>query len=193
MLWVVRIKNSHLWKPDSSKGVFTKLMSSSFDEYFDNFNSGNLIARGAVSPEDEKKWAWVAPLWDRRIVIANEFQMDTTVGTNNYGKKKTDIAPINGGVIKTLVSQGDVIKCRLIYERVITIKALCYVIVLANDVPPVNGADAGYISRANYLIADRNSSSKVIDETTTHFPQDKTINQYVKKTVVTDAFIEILC
>jgi len=179
--------------PDCGKGVLTKLTSTSLDEYFDNFNSGNLIAKGAVSAEDEKKWAWVAPLWDRRIVIANEFQMDTTVGTNNYGKKKTDISPINGGMMKTLVSQGDEIKCRLVYEKTIKIKSLCYYIVLANDVPPVNGVDAGYISRANYLIADRNSSSNVTEETTTHFPKDKTITEYVKRTVVADAFIEILC
>jgi hypothetical protein len=118
--------------------------------------------------------------------------MDTTVGTNNYGKQKTDIAPINGGMMKTLVSLGDQIKCRLIYKETIKIKSLCYYIVLANDVPPVSGVDPGYISRANYLIADRNSSSKILDETTTHFPQDKTINEYVNKKVVADAFIEIL-
>jgi hypothetical protein len=42
-------------EPDCGKGVFTKLISTTLDEYFDNFNSGNLIAnKGVVSAEDEK-------------------------------------------------------------------------------------------------------------------------------------------
>jgi len=180
-------------EPNCGKGILTKLLLNSLDEFADTFNMGNLIVNGPVSGDNEKLWGWLANLWSCRIIVGNEFEMGTSESMNNFGKKQTDIRPINAGLMKTIVSQGDTIKCRTLYKDPIKIEVLAYVLGLANDVPPVKGGDAAYKNRANYIEADRSSTEKTEFDTALFFPKDNNMENFINDYNVCDAFIELMC
>lgn len=179
---------------NSGKGVNTKMTRNALGEFYQNFNTGNLLRKGKVMGEDERKWAWVVKIWDCRIAIGNEFEMNTEDGTGKFGKQK-EIVPINCGMIKTLVSKGDEIQARLLYCNPITIHNQAYIFVYANDFPPVSGADEAFVERTNVIYQDRGSSPNITEENETHFPaaKDDTLDEFVDREDVANAYIAVMC
>ena len=163
------------------KGMITKLIANAIGEFASTFDSQQLVKKSSTD-EVEKKLAWIVDIWDCRLIISNEFDMSSQDSgrKDKFGNAKKQIRPINADIMKRLVSNGDKFTARKLHENAIKVCMYALVLILANDAPPVDNPDDAYIDRANYLQFDRSSSAEVTETDAFHFPQDKTIDSYIK-------------
>lgn len=175
------------------KGMITKLIANAIGDFASTFDSQQLVKKSSTD-EIEKKLAWIVDLWDCRLIVSNEFDMSSQDSgrKDKYGNSKKQIRPINADIIKRLVSNGDKFTARKLHQNAIKVAIYAMMLILANDAPPVDNADDAYIDRANYLQFDRSSSADVTETDASHFPQDKTLDSYIKTGIVKDGFIALM-
>ena len=178
----------------SGKGKTTQCLETALDEFVAQFNTSVLVGKKNVNMEDDRSWAWILDIYDRRIAIGNEFEMDHTEQKDKYGNVRTKITCLNGAKLKTLSSNGDKVMCRNVYKAKQQVQNYAYPIIFANDAPDVYG-EMAIINRAIYLNTDRSSifDDNLNPDDPEYFKRDPTIDDYVLRTDVGDALVSILC
>jgi hypothetical protein len=174
------------------KGKLTQLLLSTFEEYADSFNGSHLT--DTIDGENEKSWSWAVSLYNRRFAISNESKPPTSHGKNGFGEHQISLNKINSNTMKTICSNGDKIAMRSLYKDAFKVSFEAFIIGLMNDVPECdNPSDNAYLDRARYVTYDRSSSDSIIESNDEFFLKDTTIDDYVKRIDVADAFIAICC
>jgi len=174
------------------KGKLTQLLLSTFEEFADSFNGSHLT--DTIDGENEKAWGWAVSLYNRRFSISNESKPPTNHGKNGFGEHQVSLNKINSNTMKTVCSNGDQIAMRSLYKDAFKVQFQAFIIGLMNDVPEVdNPSDNAYLDRARYVTYDRSSSDSITESNDEFFPKDSTIDDYVKRIDVMDAFVAICC
>jgi hypothetical protein len=114
------------------KGVLTQLLIAAFGYYVSSFAAGELFTTKGDSDE-AKRNKWLVPMQFKRILISNECRTD-----NEMGKQ----AKLDGNMIKSLSSGGDIIQARQLYSNIIDLQLQAKIMLMMNDVPKVEPDDA---------------------------------------------------
>lgn len=118
---------------DCGKGILTQLFTQSFGVYATECNANNFITTKRIGTSDEaKNRMWIIPHMWSRLLFANECDIDN-------GNEK---AIINGVLIKSLVSGGDVQKARMLYKSEIEFIFNGRLMMFMNDLPEIKPVDA---------------------------------------------------
>jgi hypothetical protein len=121
-----------------------------------------------------KQCAWIANLWDCRLIIGNHLAQK----------------PFNANIMKALVTGGDKITYRLPYKNEVTVEIMASFLILTE---PFCHFDKD-VERASIIYADRSSSEKDTFDAVEFFKADTTIKDvFNRSTKLQDAFIRILC
>lgn len=124
---------------NSGKGMLTKLVRNCFGSYCSTFNGNSLIG-SYDGGESSKKNGWVSDIANSRFAFSSEIQVD----------EKNNIS-IDGNLLKTIVSGGDEIKSRKLYQNDQTIINKSTLFILANDMPKVSPIDDGIRERTQVI------------------------------------------
>ena len=161
------------------KGVLVMAFEYAFEKYVGTTNSNNFLYKNN-SGDEAKNLSWSIPLEFKRIIFTNEMKIDSA------GETKID-----GNMIKKLSSGGDKIQARLNHCDEIEFRPQASLIMMLNDVPKIEPADA------METCVEFNLPSQFVD-----IPQENSIcKQYKKddsiKTLLTenefiDAFTDII-
>jgi hypothetical protein len=131
---------------NSGKGLMTRLLELTFPGLVEQFNASCLCADS--SNDAAKDYKWVVPIFQCRIVVANEFNLKAAGGRTQR---------INGNIWKSVVSGGtDRIECRLLNQNAIKVIPRFTPFILANDMPEFdNPSDSGTQTRTVATYMDR--------------------------------------
>jgi hypothetical protein len=117
---------------DCGKGILTQLMTQSFGDYATEVNANNFIGSKRMGVTDEaKNRMWLLPHMWSRLLIANECDIDN-------GNER---AIINGVLIKSLMSGGDVQKARALYKSEVDFVFNGRLIMFMNELPEIKPID----------------------------------------------------
>jgi ribosomal protein L30/L7E len=117
---------------DCGKGIITQLFTQAFGVYATEVNANNFIGTKRIGVSDEaKNRMWLLPHMWSRLLFANECDIDN-------GSEK---ATINGVLIKSLMSGGDVQKARALYKSEIDFIFNGRLIMFMNDLPEIKPVD----------------------------------------------------
>ena len=181
-----------LGQTKTGKGKQTSLLQKAAGDFVGSFNTEAIVSSAAkANREPALQWGWLrnGDLYLTRLMIANEVEM-----TNDHIGHRTKTRPLNGNAIKRLVSGGtDDIQMRDLYQPQIKCPNQATMIMLANDLPKVNPADDALLDRFSIVEFDRSASSKIKEDNETHFVGDDSIDSFVERIDVCDAFICLLC
>jgi len=126
-----------LGERNSGKGVIEKCFINSFgDKYIGTVNAGNFIMKSFISGEITKQDAWMASFEFSRIMFSNEIPIKKNLKTGE------DEFKLNGILIKSLISGGDRITCRLNNKNERSFCIQSSLVLSANDMPPMEPYDA---------------------------------------------------
>ena len=162
-----------LGETNCGKGVLTQFLEHTFHEYVGTFNTPNLQQKKCSLTFDGKRWAWIANLWDCRLIIGNHLAQK----------------PLNADMLKALVTDGDKITYKLLYQNAVEVEMMACLVVFDNDYHFVKA-----VERALIIYADRSSSTEDTFDAAEFFKADTTIKDvFNRSTKLQDAFIRILC
>jgi phage/plasmid-associated DNA primase len=117
---------------DCGKGILTQLFMQSFGVYTSDVNPNNFLGTKRVGSSDEaKNRMWLIPHMWSRLIFANECDIDN-------GNEK---AVINGVLIKSLMSGGDVQRARIIFKTEIEFIFNGRLMLFMNDLPEIKPVD----------------------------------------------------
>lgn len=117
---------------DCGKGIITQLFTQSFGVYATEVNANNFIGTKRLGVSDEaKNRMWLIPHMWSRLLFANECDIDN-------GNEK---AIINGVLIKSLMSGGDIQKARALYKSELDFIFNGRLIMFMNDLPEIKPVD----------------------------------------------------
>lgn len=133
---------------NSGKGMLTQLVRTSFGNYCSSFN-GNSMIGSYDGNESSKKNGWISDIVNSRFAFSSEIQVDE--------KNRTCI---DGNLLKSIVSGGDEIKARKLYENDKTIINKASLFILANDMPRISPVDDAIRNRVQVI----NWSYSYVDE-----------------------------
>ncbi len=113
------------------KGVLVMAFEYAFEKYIGTTNSNNFLYKSNNNGDEAKALSWSIPLEFKRIIFTNEMKIDSG------GETKID-----GNMIKKLSSGGDKIQARLNHCDEIEFRPQASLIMMLNDVPKIEPADA---------------------------------------------------
>ena len=176
------------------KGVITSLLNHALGGFVDTFEPDKLLARKSSDETEDKAkaLAWVLDIYDRRLVIGNEIPMTTESTFDAGGRRVQRDVGLNMNILKTIVSGGDKLSCRKLFNDAVKIPMNAYIMILANDLPTTYG-DRAFQERGILLYADRSASNEAEFDPTLFFKSDPSIKEYVKRSDVQNAFVDLLC
>jgi hypothetical protein len=122
---------------NSSKGTLTTALSKAFEQYVVEWNANNLKYNAHSGADEAKRLAWAIPLQHARLAINNEARMDKTA--------------IDGNLLKTLSSGGDVIKVRKNYQDEVPMIMRASFLFFGNDLPEITPNDSGVQGRVRVM------------------------------------------
>jgi hypothetical protein len=114
---------------DCGKSMETKANQLAFEDFFGEFSTSHLLQK--ENDYDAKELAWVIPIRNCRVIIANEVD-----------KKRKKSLSINTKLIKSLSSGCDKIEARLLKDNIITFYPSFMMFYYANDGLKVENDDA---------------------------------------------------
>jgi phage/plasmid-associated DNA primase len=118
---------------NSGKGTITYAMSKAFVGFVCEWNANNLKYNARCGLDEAKKLAWIFPLLTARLAISNECRMDKGC--------------IDGNLLKTLSSGGDVIHARQNFKDQSKLEIRTTFMYMGNDMPPITPNDSGIRTR----------------------------------------------
>lgn len=124
-------------RPDCGKGVMALFLKYVFDEYVGDFNMNVLKHNPNDGTDEAKRLAWFAPLVGCRLAIGNEVRID--------GKG------LDGNLIKTLSSGGDVVQLRQNFQNQYAVRPVTTFFAFCNDLPPITPCDEALKNRMNSI------------------------------------------
>jgi len=113
------------------KGVLCELIQNSLKDYVDTVNANSLLMERETS-NDLRKLEFAIPFEFKRLMLTNEMNFDNS----NKNLK------INGVLLKSLFSGGDMLKGRKIFKSEMTFYIQSKMMILCNDLPPISTKDA---------------------------------------------------
>jgi phage/plasmid-associated DNA primase len=122
---------------DSSKGTITQAMRSAFGGYVVEWNANHLKYNSHSGADEAKKLSWVFPIKNARLAISNECRMDQV--------------SIDGNLLKTLSSGGDVISARQNFHDETDIILRASFMYMGNDMPDITPKDSGIKTRVRVV------------------------------------------
>jgi len=122
---------------DSSKGTITHAMRLSFGGYVVEWDANHLKYNCRSGADEAKKLSWVFPIQNARLAISNECRMDNV--------------PIDGNLLKTLSSGGDVISARQNFKDETAIILRASFMYMGNDMPEITPKDSGIKTRVRVV------------------------------------------
>ena len=165
---------------NSGKGVLVLLFMAAFEAYATITNANHFLAkRGSGDAALDMKWAVTLDMV--RIVFTNEIVMED--------EKE---AKIDGAVIKTIASGGDVIECRGLFERAIKFVLQCQFCLMLNDMPNANSTDAMSNCHEFHMNTQFVNHKPTDDGIVKEYKADDSIKDYVKSERCIKAFTKIL-
>lgn len=173
------------------KGTMVACMQSALESYCKTFNAENLSITGSHK-ESERDWTFALNFWDARVAVSSECRLEEEYEQTRFGRKKT-IKPLDGNKLKRLVSGGDDIGGRQMYQKAVVFKNKAGIILLLNDIPHISPADEAFLKRALYIECSRTSSSEIAEDTESHFVADPNIKNYVVEPKTSAAFLALMC
>jgi len=124
---------------NSGKGMLTKLIRTSFGDYCSTFNGNSLIG-SYDGGESSRKNGWISDIANSRFAFSSEIQIE----------ERNNIC-IDGNLLKTIVSGGDEIKSRKLYQNDQTIINKSTLFILANDMPRISPVDDAIRERTQVI------------------------------------------
>ena len=118
---------------DSSKGTITGAMRAAFGGYVVEWNANHLKYNSHSGADEAKKLSWTFPIKDARLAISNECRMDKV--------------PIDGNLLKSLSSGGDVISARQNFKDEVPLVLRASFMYMGNDMPEITPKDSGINTR----------------------------------------------
>ena len=118
---------------DSSKGTITGAMRAAFGGYVVEWNANHLKYNSHSGADEAKKLSWTFPIKDARLAISNECRMDKV--------------PIDGNLLKSLSSGGDVISARQNFKDEVPLVLRASFMYMGNDMPEITPKDSGIKTR----------------------------------------------
>ncbi|NBU31529.1 MAG: hypothetical protein EBS41_08550, partial [Actinobacteria bacterium] len=122
---------------DSSKGTITCAMRAAFGGYVVEWDANHLKYNSRSGADEAKKLSWVFPMRDARLAISNECRMDKV--------------PIDGNLLKSLSSGGDVISARQNFKDEVPLVLRSSFIYMGNDMPEITPKDSGIKTRVRVV------------------------------------------
>lgn len=110
---------------NSGKGLTTQLVQTAFGSLVGTFNGNSLLTR-SMGGEAERELAWVQDLAYTRFSFSSEIRCD-------LDEKKSPT--IDGNLLKSLVSGGDVISTRKPHGQIVKVVNKSMTLVFVNDMP----------------------------------------------------------
>lgn len=167
---------------NSGKGKLVNLCESAFGRYVNTINSENFVMERFGSGDEAKKQSWMLDCEYTRLTFSNEIKLDES--DKNY--------KINGNMIKRFASGGDTITARKLYVNEIEFKIQSRLMIMCNDLPPIEPKDA-----TETMVMFKYPYKFVsADEMKNALPffrlKDASIDDYVKDPEVCDAFVHII-
>jgi len=119
---------------NSGKGIIERSVSNTFNPYVVSFNSSNLISKKTLG-EISKELAWMVDFEFSRLIFGSEIdqKLDKT-GRNDI--------KFNGRLIKSIMSGGDELECRLNHKDARKFQIQSSIVLCANDIPTCEPVDA---------------------------------------------------
>jgi len=124
-------------EPNSGKGLLCTALRSSFEEYIAEYDANNLLYNPKNNNDEERKLSWLKDLIGVRLAFSNECRISNT--------------GLDGNLIKSIASGGDIKKARNLYESAKNFIHKTTMFLLANDVPSFSPADQGINDRAKFI------------------------------------------
>jgi hypothetical protein len=167
---------------NSGKGVLCDLLRSSLGDYVQSISASNFIAKPQNGNDSARNYMFLADQSFTRVLYTNEFETNI--------KDKT---VVQGALIKSVCSGGDVLEVRQLHKNAIKIKLQCAIMMFANEYPefqPNNCLDTCTIwSMPTKFI---NTEDKARLPGYKYVLRDDSIKQFVQRLDVGHAFIHIL-
>lgn len=170
-------------KTACGKGKMTKFFELACQKYIGNFNAEHLIKKSG-NGESEREWSFMMNIYDCRIAFSSELQ--------NKAENGKEIK-LDAQKIKKMVSAGDRIRGRNLYKDAISVINRSFICPCVNDIVEASPADDAYMSRANYIQADRSSSNEITEDNEKFFVADNEIDEFISSIENQDALIALMC
>ncbi len=126
-----------LGEADSSKGTLTGALQHAFGGYVTEWTANYLKYNGLTGADEAKRLSWLFPLLNARLAISNECRMDG--------------AAIDGNLLKTLSSGGDMITARQNFKDEIRMVVRASFVYMGNDMPEITPKDSGIQTRVRMV------------------------------------------
>lgn len=134
------------------KGVLCELIQNSLNNYVDTVNANSLLMERETS-NDLRKLEFAISFEFKRLMLTNEMNFDNS----NKNLK------INGVLLKSLFSGGDMLKGRKIFKSEMTFYIQSKMMILCNDLPPISTKDA-LETMVQFTATNQYKSKDEIDE-----------------------------
>lgn len=166
---------------NSGKGVLSDLSMQTFESYIQTTNSENLLKRRQISEDPSKQRHWMVDLRFARLIITQEIQNDVDT-------------ILNGVIIKSMCSGGDIIKARKLNQNEEEFRLQCSLLLCANDMPVIKPTDTLEklitYNMKSIFINDSYSEPKL--NTFKYYKQDPNIKNRLADKKLKDEFLNII-
>lgn len=125
---------------NSGKGTTAEKLTQTFGEYVSSFSGNSLLLRRGDT-EATREMSWIHRIAKSRIAISSEMKM-------------SENAVIDGNMLKSIVSGGDVLTLRRVYENEHQFINTSTPFIFCNDLPKFSPADEGLRLRTIVITYD---------------------------------------
>ena len=175
---------------NSGKGVFNLLFEKGFQNYIGQLDSGDFIIKDGSGDTSKDNMHYMQFEFKRAIFMSELVQCTDRTGKPKY--------KLNGKALKQVASGGDTLRARMLYQNPRDITIQGSLIMQANDMPPVEPADAlnnvvKFNMPCTFLPQDEIDAKTEIEKKTLLIkPADMSIKAWLKNDDVINEFYHIL-
>lgn len=183
--WCVGLGNRN-----SGKSVITDLCLNSLNNYVGVFNAEEMATQRSGNGDIAKKMMWVVPHEYTRLIFSNELK------TEDDGGRKIKL---DGNVIKSVASGGDIQKARQLFERERKMKLQGRMTLFMNELPQISPTDAKenlsiveFSSVFKDEITEKDEKINRLEHSCKFFKKDNSIKQFIQQENMRDAWVHLL-
>lgn len=177
---------------NSGKGLLVTLFKSALCDYVAEVSSNHFIQERMKKADDAKEFSWLYDARYSRIWFTSEFIQD------NDTKVK-----MNGTLIKSLCSGGDLRECRKLFINTIQVKPMGRLCMMANDIPDIEPIDtiqtlskfdmpSQFLDEIDYKKKEKECRKEKKKMNKNLFKADLTIKDFCTREDVSDCVILLL-
>lgn len=177
---------------NSGKGVLVTLFKNALCEYVIEINSNHFIQERMKKADDAKEFSWLYDARYSRIWFTSEFIHDSDTKIK-----------MNGTLIKSLCSGGDMRECRKNFIDPIQVKPMGRLCMMANDIPDIDPIDAiqtlskfdmpsQFLDEIDYKKKEKEAKQKKRTLNKNIFKADPSIKDFCMREDIADCVILLL-